>query len=170
MKIIYGVLISLVVIFVSQSHAANLCVGMAKSKYCLGKPLPIKADSYEITTLDGGIDIETRKDRSIRYGYGKEVDSVSGLSLTTTLVTQNGKVSSVHQSYRVDTNDHQAKDRIYSLIEKKLLRQYGKPTARTKLDKLKYAEWVSQYLEIYITDFVEEYVSVNFSIPSRLSH
>ena len=171
MKTVFLALIPLIIIFISPAYAANLCVGLAKSKYCLGKPLPNKAGSYVITTLDDGIYIETRKSRGIRdgysYNYGNEVDSVSGLSLTTTLVTQNGKVASVHQSHRVDANDHRAKDRVYSLLERKLLRQYGPPTARTTLDRSKYAEWVSQSLDIYITVLEEDHVSVNFSIPSR---
>ena len=165
MKTVFLALISLFILFISSAHAANLCVGLAKSKYCLGKPLPNKAGSYVISTLDNGIYIETRKSggSGIGYGYGNEVDSVSGLSLDTKLITHSGKVTNVHQSHRVDSNDHRAKDRVYSLLEKKLLLQYGQPTARTKLDLVKYAEWVNQSLDIYITIVDEDLVSVNFS-------
>lgn len=167
MKRIFCALIQLVLLFTIPAYATNLCVGMAKSKYCLGKPPSNKAAYSEAATLDGGIDIQTRKNRRSRYNYGNEVESVTGLSIATTLDIQDGKVVGVHQLYRIDAKDNQSKSRFYSLLEQRLSRQYGKPTARTKLDKFKYAEWVSQSLEIYITDIEEEYVSVNFSIPSR---
>jgi hypothetical protein len=167
MKTVFLALIPLIIIFISPAYAANLCVGLAKNKYCLGKPLPKKADSYEVTTLDGGIDIETRKNRRSRYVYGNEVDGLSGLSLTTTLVTQYGKVASINQYYRIDPKDHQSKDRVYFLLERRLTRQYGKPSTRTILEELKYTEWRSHLIDINISDADEENVSVSFSIGSR---
>jgi hypothetical protein len=140
---------------------------MAKSKYCLGKPPQNKVGFFEITTLDGGIDIQTRKNRDRRYDYGNEVDGISGFSLGTTLVTQHGKVASVNQFYHIDPKDHQSKDRVYYLLEKRLTRQYGEPSSRSILEELKYTEWVSQSLNININDAEEEHVSVNFSISSR---
>ncbi len=168
MKIVFLALIPLIIIFISPAYAANLCVGLAKNKYCLGKSLPKKADSYEVTILDGGIDIQTRKHRSSRFDFGNEVDSLSGLSLATTLVTQYGKVASVNQYYRIDPKDHRSKDRVYFLLERRLSRQYGKPSTRTILEEFKYTEWRSHLIDINISDAEEENVSVSFSISSRL--
>jgi hypothetical protein len=168
MKIVFLALIPFFILFISSAHAENLCVGMAKNKYCLGKPLPKKAGSYEVTTLDGGIDIQTRKNRSSRFNFGNEVDGLSGLSLATTIVTQYGKVASVNQYYRIDPKDHQSKARVYFLLERRLTRQYGKPSTRTILEELKYTEWRSHLIDINISDAEEENVSVSFSISSRL--
>jgi len=164
MKIHSCVCLLLLFLSCSSAYAESRCVGMAKNKYCLG--VPPNKESYFEFSIDKGIDIQSRKDRSSYYNYGQEVEVVSGLSLTTTLTIKDGKVSRVQQNYEINAENPESKNKVYALLYKRLFRQYGKPTATSKLDKVNYSEWVSKYLDIYITDIYEDHVSVYFSIPS----
>ena len=165
MKIFFCAFPLLFFIFSLPVYAETHCVGMAKSKYCLGAAQPNK-EAYLEFSIDKGIDIQSRRNTSSRYSYGKEVEGASGLSLTTTLTIKGGKVSQVQQTYEIDSKDHESKNKIYALLHKILTRQYGKPTATLMPSKVNYAEWVSKSLDIYITDIEEGLVSVYFSIPS----
>jgi hypothetical protein len=165
MKIFFCAFSLLFFIFSLPVYAETHCVGMAKSKYCLGVAQPNK-EAYLEFLIDKGIDIQSRRNTSSRYSYGKEVEGASGLSLTTTLTIKGGKVSQVQQTYEIDSKDHESKNKVYALLHKRLSRQYGKPTATSTLSKVNYAEWVSKSLDIQITDLEDGYIIVDFTIPS----
>lgn len=129
-------------IFFSASVHAE-CVGIAKEKYCLGKPPPNKAAS----TMDDGIYIRLDRGRNSKvYKYDYEGDRAIGLLLSTSATVINNKITGISQVYLMDQEASKKADKLYASLLKRLISRHGKPTRIIESETYSYAEWKAKSL------------------------
>lgn len=135
---------------VISASAYAECVGIAKEKYCLGKPPPNKSASM----MDDGIYIGRSfgGERNTKtHTYEDEFDKALGLPLSTSVSLYKNNIVSVTQSYLLlDSGSLRKSENIYNQLLNRLIRQYKKPKERVDEKDYSSAEWKNKGVYIRI--------------------
>jgi hypothetical protein len=156
-----GYIFTILMLVISASAYAE-CVGIAKEKYCLGKPPPNKSASM----MDDGIYIRKPSDKeqySNTYGYEDEIDEEIGLPILASASIHKNKIVSLTQSYFLLNSDSLRKsDKIYNRLLNRLISQYKKPKNRQDSKTYSFAEWDYKGINIWIEAKYRE-ISVTYA-------
>lgn len=146
-------------ILATSVHAE--CVGIAKEKYCLGKPPPNKSASM----MDDGIYIRRSlgSERNTKtYTYEDELDKVLGLPVSTSASIHKNKIVGVTQSYLLlDSNSLKKSDKIYKQLLNRLISRHKKPKERIDDKNYSFAGWDNNGISIRIEATYRE-ISVTY--------